>query len=203
MPRADLDYATHVPVLTGLASTYQVRRVLELGCGRFSTPTFLNRSAFPDLELIVSIEDNRSWADEVRRLCDGDERLRLECVPSPVRDWVRSSQIDGFDLILVDDSITASDRAATIRALLSRVSQSYLIVIHDFEVAAYQMAAAGAEHRFAITAVNPNVGICWQDREIDELNLKHINRVIRQNPTIGMDDVDQWIRAFRGPRAGR
>src|ERR1044071_885749 len=49
-PRAHNDYATHIPILIGLARLREIRRVLEFGCGRYSTLTFLKASAFPHLE---------------------------------------------------------------------------------------------------------------------------------------------------------
>src|SRR5689334_1154503 len=33
-PRAENDYATHVPILIGLARMREIRNVLEFGCGR-------------------------------------------------------------------------------------------------------------------------------------------------------------------------
>ena len=45
-PRAENAYATHIPVLVGLGSIRRIERVLEFGCGHYSTKTFLRRSVF-------------------------------------------------------------------------------------------------------------------------------------------------------------
>ena len=51
-------YATHLPVLSAASSVMKVRSVLELGSGPFSTPLFLGRRVFPDLEKLISHEDD-------------------------------------------------------------------------------------------------------------------------------------------------
>lgn len=61
MERAANAHATHVPVLVGLARLLNVERVIEYGCGEYSTLTFFNRSAFPRLSKLLSLENDAEW----------------------------------------------------------------------------------------------------------------------------------------------
>src|SRR5215207_10889023 len=77
-PRAENDYATHVPILLGLARMREIKSVLEFGCGRYSTLTFLNRAAFPHLERLHSIENDSIWAETIHEAAKSDERWTLK-----------------------------------------------------------------------------------------------------------------------------
>src|SRR6185295_18218708 len=105
-PRALKDYATHIPILIGLARSREVRNVLEFGCGRYSTLTFLNASAFPHLERLNSIENDDSWAATIQEVAKGDDRWTLHIVNSEISESVRDLDLESFDLILIDDSKT-------------------------------------------------------------------------------------------------
>src|SRR6185295_2581550 len=76
-PRARNDYATHIPILIGLARLREIRSVLEFGCGNYSTLTFLNRFAFPQLERLHSIENDDSWASTMQEAAK-DDRWKLQ-----------------------------------------------------------------------------------------------------------------------------
>src|ERR1051326_6007095 len=79
-PRALNDYATHIPMLIGLARLREMRSVFEFGCGKYSTLTFLNRSAFPHLERLCSIENDESWAATIQNAAQADQRWALNLV---------------------------------------------------------------------------------------------------------------------------
>jgi hypothetical protein len=66
-PRAPNEFATHIPILIGIARILPIRHVLELGCGTYSTLTFLNRTALPDLIGLDSLETDLAWAERLRR----------------------------------------------------------------------------------------------------------------------------------------
>jgi hypothetical protein len=73
-------FATHIPVLVGVATLLEVRCVLELGVGRYSTPLFLNRDVFPSLTQLDSLEDDPGWAEDAAVLAHADPRLHLRVV---------------------------------------------------------------------------------------------------------------------------
>src|SRR5690242_3885967 len=103
-PRAENAYATHVPVLIGLAAIRSVRRVLEFGCGHYSTKTFLQRAAFPDLDELQSVENDRGWAETMRAATRDDPRSTVTVVDGAISAAVSTFDLEAFDLILVDDS---------------------------------------------------------------------------------------------------
>src|SRR6185312_1569707 len=98
-PRSNNDYATHVPILIGLARMREIRNVLEFGCGYFSTLTFLNRSAFPHVERLHTIENDVSWSETINEVAKTDERWTLQLVKGEIADCVAKLDLESFDLI--------------------------------------------------------------------------------------------------------
>jgi len=176
-PRAINDYATHIPILIGLARVRQIRSVLEFGCGRYSTLTFLNRTAFPHLERLHSIENDDSWAATIQQIAQEDRRWSLQLVEGEISETVSNLDLESFDLILIDDSKTSAQRAATIRAVGLKQPERPWIVIHDFEVEEYRRAASGFRHRHRFRAYNPETGVV-ANQAVDWKSLK---RIVKSN----------------------
>ena len=172
VPRARNDYATHLPILIGLASMREIRSVLEFGCGRYSTLTFLNRSAFPRLERLASVENDAAWAEVTN-----DPRWTLKLIDGETSDSVSDLDLEQFDLILIDDSKTSAQRAATIRAVARKQPQRPWILIHDYEVNEYRTAAKGFKYRYAFKTYNPQTGLVsnklFREAKSLDLYLKH------------------------------
>lgn len=192
-PRARNDYSTHVPVLLGLARLRDVRHVLEFGCGHYSTLTFLNRSAFPHLERLHSIENDDSWATTIQEAATDDDRWSLQLVSGEISASVVDLDLESFDLILIDDSKTSAQRAATIRAVACKQPQRPWIVIHDFEVEEYRRAASAFKYKHRFRAYNPETGVVGN--RVDEL--KTIDRVIRAKAKkLEPDAIRKWMEVF-------
>ena len=195
-PRARNDYATHVPVLIGLAGLRRIERVLEFGCGHYSTLTFLNRAAFPDLKELHSVENDRSWAETIRAEVKDDGRCAIKVETGPMCNAVAAFDLNAFDLVLVDDSQTAVERAETIRALADVQPSNPWILVHDYEVPDYQNAASGFKHRFAFKAYNPHTAVVFNSTAKHEF--KALDKVIRTNSArLEPDDVAGWLRVFQ------
>lgn len=198
-PRHTNDYATLVPVLVGIGHVLRTKSVLELGAGRHSTTTFLNRTAFPDLSRLVSYEDDPTWAAQVEALAGYDQRLNLLLVSGVAPSVGRLSLAD-YDLILVDDSHSMDKRIATIEALSSKHDVSCLVLIHDFEIPEYRGAASRFTHRFVFDALTPQVGALWNSnvpmkRDLKRLN-RNIRRTIKTSPDLDPGDITGWVRAL-------
>jgi len=191
-PRAVNDYATHIPILIGLSRLRKIRHVLEFGCGHYSTLTFLNRSAFPHLERLHSIENDDSWAQAIQESTQ-DDRWTLQLVNGEIAESVAHLDLESFDLILIDDSKTSVQRAATIRAIASKQPKHPWMVIHDFEVDEYRQAASGFNHRHRFRAYNPETGVV-----ANEMNeWKMIDRVIKSKAKLFEPDaIAEWIDSF-------
>jgi hypothetical protein len=83
-----------------------------------------------------------------------------------IADYVRENAKSPYDIILIDDSYQTHDRVETIKAVFnSPLSDSAIILIHDFETREYQEAA----REWAILAIPfvsyiPNVGVLWKHK---------------------------------------
>ena len=141
-PRAENPFATHIPILLALPRLTRIRRVVEFGAGHFSTGIFLNREAYPDLESLVSLENDREWYEQLLSQVEGDARIDFRLTDGAISDAVETVETQTADLVFIDDSTCAVDRSATIRAVLATAERKPLIVIHDFEVPDYQPRCA-------------------------------------------------------------
>jgi len=195
-PRALNGYATHVPVLIGLARLREIKSVLEFGCGYYSTLTFLNRAAFPHVERLQSVENDVTWAETIHEAAKSDERWTLRLVRGEISDSVGSLDLDAFDLILLDDSKTSAQRSATIGAVAGKQPQRPWIAIHDFEIQEYRRAGAGFKQRHAFKAFNPETGIlCNNPARVSQW--KFLDRTIKAKArTLAADQTAHWIRAL-------
>jgi hypothetical protein len=159
-------YSTHIPVLRALAKAMPVRRVLEFGSGFYSTCTFLDRAAFPLLEVLVSVETDPRWVEQMRRSIHNDRWLCLHSAPVEAL----LPGLDDYDLVLVDDGVVdveidspgySTQRVATIRALANH-QPAAVIAIHDYERTAYQRAGE-FEHMHIYAEQSPWTAVCWRD----------------------------------------
>ena len=189
-PRARNDYSTHVPILIGLARLREIRTVLEFGCGYYSTLTFLNRTAFPDLQRLRSVENDVEWADMISEVANDDDRWTLNRIDGETADAVPRLDLEAFDLILIDDSKTSAQRSSTIRAIANKHPQRPWIAIHDYEVDEYQFAASVFKHRYAFKAYNPHTGLVC-NRIVP--GARELDRLIKENKTLEPDDLPGWL----------
>jgi len=195
--RALNDYATHVPVLMGLARLRDVKSVLEFGCGNYSTLTFLNPAAFPNLVQLQSVENDAAWADLAHAKAKSDDRWALKLVEGETAAAVSQLDLETFDLILIDDSKTSAERAATIRAVANKRAQHAWVVIHDFEVEEYRRAAAGFTNVHRFRAYNPETGLVCNSAASSS-QFRSLSQILKDNAgTLQPDDVEGWATAFR------
>jgi predicted O-methyltransferase YrrM len=195
--RARNDYATHLPVLLGLAKWTPIRSVLELGSGIYSTPTFLNRNTFPELETLDSFETDNEWARKISGIVTADPRASLHVVKGAMAAAVDQLQLDNYDLIFVDDSTDARDRVRTIAALQKQNPRKAVVVIHDFELPQYRSAARRFPHRHSFRAFNPETGIVWQNELVRSDALMKIDAVMKRHAhRLEPDDTNGWLQAF-------
>ena len=194
-PRAQNPYATHLPVLIGVGAIRPVRRVLEFGCGHYSTKTFLERSVFPELQQLQSMENDSRWAETMREAVQDDARWNVTVISGAMGDAVAKVNLEAFDLIFVDDSTNAADRAATIRALASLRPSNPWLVIQDYEVEEYRVASAGFKERFTFKAYNPQTGLVSNSGLPSAV--KRLDQRLKDSAlSLAPDNADGWLRAF-------
>lgn len=168
----------------------EIKRVLEFGCGYYSTLTFLNRAAFPDLERLQSVENDATWAGTLRDATKGDHRWMLNLVDGEISGSVTNLDLEAFDLILIDDSQTSAQRCLTIRAITARQPQRPWIVIHDYEVKEYRLAARGFKQQHVFRAYNPYTGLVSNSR----IDVNRLARTLKQHSkALEPDDLQGWL----------
>jgi hypothetical protein len=195
-PRAENCYATHVPILIGIAGIREVRNVLEFGCGMYSTLTFLNAAVFRHLERLESVENDAAWAETIQETAKSDARWTLTLIDGEISDAVSTLDLEAFDLILIDDSQTSEQRVCTIREVSKRAPHRPWVLIHDFEVADYRRAAAGFRQGHRFKAYNPNTGLLWNSTT-HARRAKSIDRIVKAHAkTLDPNDIPRWLNAF-------
>jgi predicted O-methyltransferase YrrM len=192
-----IPYASHVPILAAVARCAKIERVLELGCGRFSTLTFLDRSAFRDLVHIDSLEDDAEWMKEIQAATSGDSRIALSFVEGDWEARIANTDFSAYDLVFVDNGRTLSERQATIRWVAAHADPRNIVVMHDYEQEAYRVAARSLPHRVDFPAYLPNTGVGWKEASIDRARLMRLRRLIaEQAAALQPEALNEWTRIF-------
>lgn len=148
------DYGTHVPALVSLGAFTPVKTVLEYGCGRFSTPAFLNKTWFPEVDSVLSLESDQNWmVDTAKR--NNDERLTLKLCSI---DKMHELQVPETDVVLIDcDHDTSSGKDFSVRSSLIKKHESSdaILVVHDSNFAQIRPSVEAAAFKYKKTYVPP------------------------------------------------
>ena len=147
-------FATHVPILRAVGKG--IKTVLELGAGEFSTPLFLDKTYYPDLVQLVTIEQNTEWVRSSE-----DDRHRIVIVPEPIEPFLGFLDLDSFDLIFVDNSMVRERRCETIKYVASHVMHS-LVIAHDYEYPHYRESAKEFDNAIVDDRQCPWTAILWK-----------------------------------------
>lgn len=194
--RATKDYATHLPILVGLAHAFTIENALELGCGDFSTLTFLKKDVFQHLRQLISCENDHLWLERISNKVD-DPRFTTRLVTSSIATAVARIDLEDFDLVFVDDSSCAEERQQTLRQIQQKQPKRPLVVIHDFEVNEYRLATESFQHRHIFKTFTPQTGVVWNGSDGVKPALRNIDRLIKRfKSSYEPDDVSGWKTAF-------
>ncbi len=195
--RASDPYVTHIPILVGISKLYEIRTVLEIGSGENSTLTFLNPIAFPDLASLITLENDYEWKNRVEKLIKHDPRVQLQYISGCMSDAVSRIDINGYDMVFIDDSVSADLRAATIREVAKKLSQRQFMLIHDYECKEYRRAVHGLMYTFRFDSLNPNTGLAGNQSAIERSQLKQLNKLVKKyRADIKLSDIYSWSTLF-------
>ena len=196
--RSDDAYSTHLPILCALGANILPKRVVEYGSGLISTPGFLNRSAFPRLESLLSFENDSSWYASVLESIGHDGRLELRLAEGAMKNAVAPCDLVGCSLVFVDDSNDIG-RTETIAAIAACRPLGLPIVIHDVEQWSLYQAARRFDHMFRFDALSPQTGVVWNGHwDLAGLLARMNRRIQRHSEKISARNAEEWASMFRG-----
>jgi Methyltransferase domain len=200
-PGGSNPFATHVPILIALGRLFKIERVLELGCGQFSTHTFLQTKVFPDLKGLHSVDNDPLWIEKIALMVRDDPRAQVAFVEEPLASFVNAIGFESYDLVFIDNSMVYEERAQTIKSVVAKYSPGNLLVVHDFEQEIYQRAMCGVPYQFKFEALTPSTGIGWNELSVDIARLKEIDTTIKKYALkIEMEDLEGWANKLNAMR---
>ena len=199
-------FGSHIPILIGLGIMTRPKSVLELGAGLSSTPVFLNKVCYPGLERFESIENDLKWFDKLKSDSGFKGNSNILYYPGRIADYVKEIGNASYDVILIDDSYETHDRVETIRSIFqSAVSNSAIVLIHDFETRDYQEAVKEWPNCYSFISFLPNVGVVWKDKKVMNLDvLTSIYKTIeRYKWDFSIYDLNKWVEVFERKKSSK
>lgn len=190
-------FATHIPILLGVAAITSPLRILELGGGRFSTPCLADRSLFPSVKEVHTLEDDPEWANVLHALDLEPGRSCVEVVPS-IRHRLVTMDISPYDLIFVDNSMSVAERADTLAVVLDRARSDAIVVVHDFEWRAYRAAVKYPWKYYSFRVWKPETGVLWRNERLSRQQLTALGRILCRGSAAGIVSPDHWFGQIGG-----
>jgi hypothetical protein len=187
-------YSTHIPILIGLSIAHRVKKVVEYGSGFNSTFLFLNHDVFSSLTKIDSYENYPEWYEKVKAELKSD-LVNYVFVDGLMANSVRSDDIDSSDLVFIDDSYTAHERALTIDSVIK--FNPKMCVIHDFENIQYRWCCIKSNIKYyRFKSILPNVGVFGSSVNMETCS--KIDSIVSLNsPAVHNKDVARWLTIFK------
>lgn len=187
-------YSTHIPILVALSLVHRLEKIVEYGSGFNSTLLFLNRDVFTSVVQIDSYENYREWYDKVRCKLNATN-INYLFVDGLMANWVQEEVVSSRDLVFIDDSYTARERALTIDAVIK--FKPKLCVIHDFENIKYRWSLCRAREKyFRFKSILPNVGVFGSNADF-EIYKKIDSIIARYSPGVPNNSVTEWLNIFK------
>jgi hypothetical protein len=190
-------YATHVPVLVGVAAAIRPQSLIEFGSGSFSTLSFLDDVAFPTIQRVDSYENNLEWFEQVRQGIPANTRVHLHYIEGDMYRAVDSAKTPSASMIFIDDSPSAEARVPTVEEVARLCGTGPVVVLHDNDLWRLRLATRKFEHRISFNAFNPQCCVMWHGHPERKLMLQALNRSIRRHAArIPLTDIRAWQVAF-------
>lgn len=179
--------------LASMASLIRPKTILELGSGRYSSRIFLDKDFFPLVEKVDSFENDQNWSDIVRDLLGNDERFELTCRQGAISKQIESIDLEKYDLIFIDDSVTSEERSKTIQTIASKGPKRPVAVIHDFDHFPYRKASSRFRYSFRFDSMNPHTGVLSNANQLAMKTLSAVNQEIKNHYAVGHGNDDTQL----------
>jgi predicted O-methyltransferase YrrM len=190
-------YATHVPVLVGVAAAIRPQSLVEFGSGSFSTLSFLDDVAFPTIKRVDSYENNLEWFEQVRQRMPANPSVHLHYVEGDMYRAVDSVKTTSASMIFIDDSPTAQARVSTVEEVARLCGTGPVVVLHDNDLWRLRLSTRKFEHRISFDAFNPQCCVMWHGHPELEVVIQNVDRVIRQHSAFTpLTDIHAWRKVF-------
>ena len=204
-PRSEEPYATHVPILVGVAAALRPKRLIEFGAGSFSTLSFMDDVAFPSLEQVNSYENNKEWFEQVEERSRGNSRVDLQYFAGDMYRAVAGADVAAADIIFIDDSPapTPEERVKTVKEVSKLCGERPVVLLHDYDILKLRLGARNFEHLVVFDAFNPQSCAVWHGHPERRPVLEEVNRTIREHAgDVPLTDVRAWIDVFTAKSNG-
>ena len=195
--RCEQPYATHIPVLVGVAAACLPERLVEFGSGEFSTLAFLDETVFPSLLHIESYENNLCWMEKLEAKLAGNPRVAFRFFEGRMRDAVSDANLAAADLIFIDDSPSGWERAHTVMEVARTCRERPITIVHDYELPGIRVACRKFEHRFAFTPFTPQSCAVWNGNPHRRALLESVAHRLEENASrLSVTDARGWAKVF-------
>src|ERR1035438_5976913 len=153
--RSEEPYATHIPVLIGVAAAIKPKILIEFGCGTFSTLSFQDEVVFPSLERVESYENDGAWFDQIRKTLRSSAKIHPQLVEGAMHRAVHAASTHRAGMIFIDDSPSTRERALSVAEVARCCGAEPVAVVHDSDLWRLRLATRKFEHRVQFKAFNP------------------------------------------------
>jgi hypothetical protein len=195
--RSNEAYATHSPILVGVAAAFRPESIIEFGSGDFSTASFVDEAAFPSIRRVDSYENDREWFDQVRQKLSSSRLVNFHFVAGDMYKAVRAANPAAADMIFIDDSSTTRARVSTVEEVARSCGTRPLVVLHDNDQRRLRLATLKFEHRASINTFNPQCCVMWHGHPERAARLQRVGGIIRDHgASIPVTDIRGWAKVF-------
>ncbi len=195
--QSEQPFATHIPVLVGVAAACLPQRLVEFGSGNFSTLAFLDETVFPSLRCVESYENNLYWMQQMEAKLAGNPRVACRFFEGRMRGAVSTANLAAADLIFMDDSPSGWERSHTLIEVARKCGERPITIVHDYELPTIRLACRMFEHRSAFTTFTPQCCAVWNGNPHRKALLESVAHRLDENASrLSVTDARGWAKVF-------
>lgn len=195
--RSEEPFATHIPVLVGVAAACLPQRLVEFGSGNFSTLAFLDETVFPSLLSVESYENDLYWMRQMETKLAGNPRVACRYFEGRMRGAVSGANLGAADLIFMDDSPNGWERGHTMKEVARHCGERPITIVHDYELPGIRLARRKFEHRFAFTTFSPQSCAFWNGSPHRKALMENVAHRLEENASrLSVTDARGWAKVF-------
>ncbi len=177
--RADWpEFGSHVPALKAVGALLNSRavKVIEYGCGEYSTPVFCNRDDYPHCTSVVSYESNLQWMGKIQDEIP-DDRLKMYLTPTA---RMADSIHPDADVVFIDCDYALDAKGDARWKPRRQLIEAYakterpVVLVHDSNFKGIAPAVEGAGYKYRAVykpKYGPDTAILSNSVDVTNLDL--------------------------------